>query len=143
MEVYASVDREIMTETIRSIGHYISDNAECFVLIECSDLFLDDVSIRMKRRKLEERLVIGEEMIISNVRPGFNDILAEALAQEKIVDEKNTVTLSVEAANALRHSVGRSISHLQNIYEIIDAELQGTDFKDDLDKTFCEWRKDR
>ena len=137
------MDRKVLTETIRDIGRYISDNAERFVLIECSDLFSDDVSIRMKRRKLEERLVIGEEMIISNVRPGFNDILAEALTQEKIVDEKNTITLSVEAANALRHSVGRSISHLQNIYEIIDAEMQGTDFEDDLDKTFCEWRKDR
>ena len=55
------MDRKVLTETIRDIGRYISDNAERFVLIECSDLFSDDVLIRMKRRKLEERIGDGDD----------------------------------------------------------------------------------
>lgn len=56
---------------------------------------------------------------------------------------KETVELGAETANSLRHAAGRSISYLQNVYEILDAELQGTDFEEDSDKIFREWRKDR
>ena len=82
-------------------------------------------------------------MIIPTSGSGFNLALAEALEQEKREKqkEKKTITMSAETASALRCAVGWSISYLQNVYEILDAELQGTYFEEDSDEIFREWRK--
>ena len=84
-------------------------------------------------------------MIIPASGSDFNQLLAEALEREKREKqkEKKMITVPAEAASALRRAVGRSISYLQNVYEILDAELQGTDFEEDSDKIFREWRKGR
>ena len=82
-------------------------------------------------------------MIIPASGSDFNSLLAEALEREKREKQKGkkSITVPAETASALRCAVGRSISYLQNAYEILDAELQGTDFEEDLDKIFREWRK--
>ena len=82
-------------------------------------------------------------MIIPASGSGFNLTLAEALEREKRErqKEKKSITMPAETASALRCAIGRSISYLQNVYEILDAELQGTDFEEDSDKVFREWRK--
>ena len=84
-------------------------------------------------------------MIIPASGSDFNQLLAEALEREKRERQKKKemITIHAEAASALRCAIGRSISYLQNVYEILDAELQGTDFEEDSDKIFREWRKDR
>ena len=82
-------------------------------------------------------------MIIPAQGSEFNRVLAEALEREREEPERETITMPLEEANSLRHAIGRSISYLQNAYEILDAELQGTDFEEDLDKIFREWRDGR